>query len=156
MKPRDCPIPPRGKRVIRAWVSGTPCPKGSFLIARGRRGRPFLRSERTVREWERTLAFAASRKKPLLVEHGPVAAALDFVLPRPSSAPRRHPFRWALAARRPDLDKLARAALDALTGIVWRDDAQVVSLTVQKRRAWDGEPAGVTIEVYLVKDPDCG
>lgn len=34
---------------------------------------------------------------------------------------------------RNDVDKLARAVLDALTGVCWRDDGQVVSLHVQKR-----------------------
>ena len=32
----------------------------------------------------------------------------------------------------PDLDKLIRAVLDALTGIVYDDDSQVVSLTASK------------------------
>jgi Holliday junction resolvase RusA-like endonuclease len=33
---------------------------------------------------------------------------------------------------KPDLDKLARAVLDALTGVYYLDDAQVVSLDLQK------------------------
>lgn len=32
-----------------------------------------------------------------------------------------------------DLDKLARAALDALTGIVWKDDKRVVTLPIRRR-----------------------
>ncbi len=32
----------------------------------------------------------------------------------------------------PDLDKLCRACLDSLTGIVWRDDSQVVRLEANK------------------------
>lgn len=35
----------------------------------------------------------------------------------------------------PDIDKLARGTLDALTGIVWRDDQQVIHLTLDKRYA---------------------
>ena len=34
--------------------------------------------------------------------------------------------------RRPDIDKHCRACLDSLTGIVWRDDAQVVRLEASK------------------------
>ena len=33
---------------------------------------------------------------------------------------------------RPDVDKLARALLDALTGVAYEDDGQVVALTVRK------------------------
>lgn len=43
-----------------------------------------------------------------------------------------------------DLDKLSRAVLDALTGIAYVDDSQVVDLRARKRYAID---AGATIEV---------
>jgi hypothetical protein len=36
---------------------------------------------------------------------------------------------------KPDLDKLVRAVGDALTGILYRDDAQIVSLNASKRFA---------------------
>ena len=39
---------------------------------------------------------------------------------------------------RPDLDKLARAVLDALTGIVWVDDDQVVELAYRKQGGLEG------------------
>ena len=45
---------------------------------------------------------------------------------------------------RPDIDKLARAVLDALTGIVWVDDDQVVELVCRKRWWVEG---GVRIQV---------
>jgi Holliday junction resolvase RusA-like endonuclease len=38
----------------------------------------------------------------------------------------------ALQTHVPDIDKLARAVLDALTGIVYEDDAQVASLVATK------------------------
>ncbi len=38
---------------------------------------------------------------------------------------------------KPDLDNLAKGIKDALTGMIWRDDAQVVSLTVRKFYAVD-------------------
>lgn len=34
--------------------------------------------------------------------------------------------------RKPDLDNLVKALKDALTGIVWKDDAQIVSLCARK------------------------
>lgn len=40
-------------------------------------------------------------------------------------------------ARRPDLDNLLKA-LDAFTGVVWRDDAQIVELRAEKR--YDKQP----------------
>jgi Holliday junction resolvase RusA-like endonuclease len=47
---------------------------------------------------------------------------------------------------RPDALKLARAAEDALTGIIWTDDAVTVDLTIKKRY---GELPGVNITVRV-------
>lgn len=48
--------------------------------------------------------------------------------------------------RRDDVDKLVRAILDALTGIAFEDDAQVVELTASK--AWaDGRGVGAAVAV---------
>lgn len=44
----------------------------------------------------------------------------------------------------PDLDKLARAVLDALTGIAYRDDAQVVELLASKRYGTPGVAVWLT------------
>jgi Holliday junction resolvase RusA-like endonuclease len=63
---------------------------------------------------------------------GPVRVVLLFALPKPASAPKRR-RTWPMGARSGDIDKLARAVLDACTdAAVWRDDAQVVELRVIK------------------------
>lgn len=50
---------------------------------------------------------------------------------------------------KPDLDNIAKIACDALNGMLWRDDAQVIALHVQKLygdrpglsvRAWNPKP----------------
>jgi Holliday junction resolvase RusA-like endonuclease len=51
---------------------------------------------------------------------------------------------------KPDSLKLARGAEDSLTGIIYRDDAQVIDLNVKKRY---GSPARVEIEVEPI-DPE--
>lgn len=46
---------------------------------------------------------------------------------------------WYRSARRGDLDNRAKVALDALNGIVWDDDAQIVELHLyRKDRPKDG------------------
>jgi crossover junction endodeoxyribonuclease RusA len=73
-----------------------------------------------------------------------VAIGLEFVLPRPKSTPKR----WTPpAVKRPDADKLTRAVLDAITGVVLLDDAQVVDLHATKRLAGLGETPGVVVTV---------
>lgn len=48
---------------------------------------------------------------------------------------------------KPDLDKLARALLDALKGVCWADDAQVAQLAARKRYANKGEAPHVAVLV---------
>lgn len=59
---------------------------------------------------------------------GPVRVEAHFYFTRPKSGKKgeRHKIT------RPDLDKLARALLDAMTGTVFADDSQVSQLWVSK------------------------
>lgn len=64
---------------------------------------------------------------------------------------------WALGLRptsRPDTTKLVRAIEDALTGILWRDDSQVVEHRLHKvfGDQFDGRGVeGVSVEVTLAR-----
>jgi Holliday junction resolvase RusA-like endonuclease len=79
-----------------------------------------------------------------------VSIQVEFALARPLS---HYSDLQGLLKRRyedseptapPDIDKLARAVLDALTGIVYDDDSQVIELQATKR--FDTHPHA-TIEV---------
>jgi crossover junction endodeoxyribonuclease RusA len=74
---------------------------------------------------------------------GPVGATLTFSLRRPKKLPTRYP----VGQRSGDVDKLARAALDAMTGVVYLDDAQVVSLLVTK--CWAEADTAPGVEVLV-------
>lgn len=70
----------------------------------------------------------------------PVELDLEFVMPRRSAEPKR---RTPAHTRKPDGDKLERAVLDGLSGLVYRDDAQVVRMSWSKRTAEIGEMPGL-------------
>lgn len=55
-------------------------------------------------------------------KHVPIRLTLNFFLKRPISASKK---RMALVVK-PDLSKLLRATEDALTGVLYADDAQIV------------------------------
>ena len=68
---------------------------------------------------------------------GPVSVSLNFAMPRPKSHFRAKGLKPSAPVHhvgKPDVDNLAKLILDQLTrsGNVWRDDSQVVSLTVHK------------------------
>lgn len=75
---------------------------------------------------------------------GAVTVRMRFVFLRPKSVSERKRPDMTV---KPDVDKLVRAVLDALTGCAYRDDSQVVRVEAEKVYARDGEREGVGIEV---------
>jgi Holliday junction resolvase RusA-like endonuclease len=55
----------------------------------------------------------------------PIALEIVFQMGKPNGS-RYH-------TKRPDLDNLVKSVKDALTGIIWKDDAQIIRLTAEKR-----------------------
>lgn len=141
--------------VLAVFVPGKPAPQGSkrYLGNRGGKG-VTVESSTAVAPWradirEHVLARRDHDTPPL---NGPVCVHLEFVLPRPTSTPKR---RTPPAIKRPDLDKLTRAVLDALGAAgVWRDDSQVTHLYVTKRLARFDEITGCAIAITLITDQD--
>ena len=102
-----------------------------------------------LRLWRHVIATTAREATPDGPIAGPVQVHLWFHLERPASTPKRK-RTWPIKARSGDVDKLARAALDALTGVTFADDAQVVRLVVEKDWA-DGRGPGVEVVVLPVR-----
>lgn len=71
---------------------------------------------------------------------GPISVTLVFFFRRPHGAPKARIGHTV----KPDLDKLIRAILDALKGILYKDDAQVIHVQASKHYAL---PERVEIEV---------
>ena len=69
-----------------------------------------------------------------------VGVCLDVYFEKPKSTRRSH------CTVKPDLDKLARSCFDAMTGIVFFDDSQVVELSAKKHYG----PKRVIISVYTL------
>jgi Holliday junction resolvase RusA-like endonuclease len=74
--------------------------------------------------------------------HEPLAGPLEmeiivaFPIPKSASKKRRQDMLWQreMPTRRPDVDNLCKAFMDALgAGVAYRDDAQIVSLAVIKQ-----------------------
>jgi Holliday junction resolvase RusA-like endonuclease len=82
----------------------------------------------------------------------PLKAVIDVYFPCPTSQYRKtkpRPQEWR--TKKPDADNLAKAILDALNGIVYHDDSQVVDLRVRKYQAAQGDAPRVEV-VFLIVD----
>lgn len=118
-------------------VVGVARPKGSTkAFMRPGMKFPIVTSDnKSVKGWEQSVRAAIQHHAPGVFFRGPVVVAITFELPRPQSLPKK----VTAHLKKPDLDKLARGSLDAMKGVLWNDDSQVVSLHVRKTYA-DGQP----------------
>lgn len=112
--------------TVTFFVHGKPEPQGSsraFMAG----GRPIITSaNKNLKDWRTIVALTAANHAHMF--DGPVEVVLRFHLPRPVSLPKKITSH----TKRPDVDKLARAALDALTGVFFKDDSQVIALEAYK------------------------
>jgi crossover junction endodeoxyribonuclease RusA len=125
---------------LSTFVPGRPAPQGSKrYVGNG----ISVESSKAVKPWRADIREHVAPLHAGSPLQGALSVRLEFVMPRPSSCPKRS---TPPAVRRPDVDKLARAVLDALGSAgLWRDDAQVVQLAVAKRLAELGETPGCHI-----------
>lgn len=146
-----------GPASVSFRVLGLPVAQGSKTAFRAGDRTLIVDAKRAaLGPWREAIASVAAEaiSEPYA---GPVLVELNFVLPRPKShfgtganAGRVKAGAPFYVATRPDVDKLARAVCDALTGIAFRDDAQVAVLHTAKRY---GEPPAVYVRVRTLPDP---
>lgn len=127
---------------IRFVVLGRPQQKGSKRIDRApnsRLGYVMRDANPKARPWANLITAAARDAYRDELLRGAVEVELGFYFARPkahmgtgknagsvlASAPRHMIVM-------PDVDKLARAACDALTGVVFKDDSQIALLLARK------------------------
>lgn len=139
--------------MITFTVHGVAQPKGSMraFTPPGMKFPIVTDSNRNAKSWAQLVAHAADTAlaqspdgHPQLLQ-GPVRVSVAFYLPRPKKFNKRGVPVAHLTA--PDLDKLLRSVLDALTAVVWHDDSQVVEVIAQKRYADVGVPPRASIRV---------
>lgn len=130
-------------------VAGVPVTQGSKTAGvNPHTGRAFVRESGgdRLKAWRTAINSQAQQayadRAPWL---GPVMLDIHFAVPRPTSAPKTK-RTYPIKARSGDVDKLARAVMDALTGVAFTDDSQVLILMVAKDYAmngWTGVDVGV-------------
>lgn len=152
--------PAGSKRAMPIYRNG---PFGKVLATRAN-GSPMIAvcdANPKSRDWKNAVASAAREAYDGELLDGPLVVTMSFYRPRPkghfgkvglSKAGRES----TAPISKPDVLKLARGVEDALTGVIYRDDSQIVHETLIK--TW-GEPARCEIvvrEAMLMVDPVTG
>jgi Holliday junction resolvase RusA-like endonuclease len=135
-------------------VYGTPAPQGSKRhVGNG----VMVESSKAVKPWREAVKHAALATESSMIRQ-PVGVEVVFYLKRPQGHYRTgrnaHLLRDTAPAHpkvKPDLDKLARSTLDALSDAgIWDDDCQVVNLQVFKRYCRTGQAPGAQIVIHEI------
>lgn len=110
-------------------VLGPAACKGSTVSFMGKGGRIVTKTDsQTLGGWTQAVKWAAKGAGVRVVaKPGAVAVSVRFQFVKPQSALKREHHTV-----KPDVDKTLRACLDALTGIAYEDDSQVVMVAASK------------------------
>ena len=123
--------------VIEFVVPGLAAPQGSKRMVRLRNGRTVLiEQSKRLKPWRAVVAYEAGRAFTGAQVECDVTVSAEFVIERPKShktAAGSVKASAPMSPGKPDLDKLCRALLDGLTGVIYRDDSQVIYLNAMKR-----------------------
>ena len=114
-------------------VEGDPVPQPRARITtRGGYGHAYTPDRHPVHAYRRAIAQAAADAGATPVTT-PVCVEIEAVFLRPKSHSTQKGLKaTAPAMPRPDADNIAKAVLDSLKGIAWRDDTLVRRLVIEK------------------------
>lgn len=136
-------------KKLQFRAEGTPVPVGSFIPMKRKDGSLYVLRQNSAgaKAWKRAVLAAAINAKnlqkwPKQNTNANYTVSLSFLLPKPKTVKRSAP------TVKPDIDKLCRGTLDALTqaGVI-DDDARVCQLIACKTYAMDGEQPGAIITI---------
>lgn len=124
-------------------------------IVKTKDGRTFsttYKAKEQQTEEQKFMAMLYQHRPPLLIE-GPIWLRICAFFPVPRSKSKRWKAE-ALAGeirptKKPDLDNLAKFLKDCLTGIFWRDDAQIVEYLAGTGKWYSDRPRW---EITIIHD----
>jgi len=98
----------------------------------------------------RNMAILQMRKQKAERIEGAVNMNIIYAFRRPKSLSKKERNeidggKTVPKTTKPDIDNLTKAILDALNGIVWKDDAQVTQINIQK--VWSAKDQ-IEIEIW--------
>lgn len=123
-------------------IPGEPQGKGRPRVVRNNGFTRTYTPEKTA-VYENLIKVEFQRQNGRMLKDGPVKVWInaDFRIPKSVSKRKREAMvaGHIRPTRKPDADNIAKVVCDALNGLAWHDDSQVVMLHVEKRFAEEPE-----------------
>lgn len=137
--------------VVEFRIPGPAAPQGSkrAIRLRGSNRVVLVESSAKVKPFRAVAALCATQAWRQPPTQGVVALEVAFRFVRPKSHTKADGSLRAgapLAPGKPDIDKLLRALLDAMTGVVYVDDSQVACIWATKEY---GQTAETVVSVVI-------
>lgn len=119
------------KTDVTIWLEGEPVAKARPRMTRS--GHVYTPDKTTKAENE--IRRAWQEKHGSIIE-GPVAVSVVFMLKMPETWSKAKKlmaqYREVLPTKKPDVDNLVKTVFDALNGLAYDDDKQIVELSARK------------------------
>jgi len=135
------PLPPR--HMIVLTVKGNPIPKARARTVRRKNGTVGTYTPIETEMWENYVRACAIQHRPQTLLDGPLEMDVTFYLARPKYRAKK----FTMPDRKPDLDNCAKSVLDALNGVIYKDDSRIVKMTLSKQY---GDPPRVEVKIWEV------
>ena len=138
--------------TVHFTIPGEPQGKARPRVVRGKDGRAHTYTPEKTAQYEALIRQEYRRQGGVRFPDGSglaVYLSVRCAVPKSASKKRRAAMLAGelLPTKKPDLDNIAKAICDALNGIAYHDDAQIVELYAEKR--WDEIPR-VDVEIREV------
>ena len=128
------------KKEYHVFVEGIPQPQ-----ARPRTGKyGNFYSPEPKNGWKETIQAYLLQQAGQIFTTGPVSLQIQFIFPK-KSVP--HGVMFEPHTQKPDIDNLEKVVLDALKGLVWKDDCQVFK--VESEKCWACHKAGMELWITV-------
>lgn len=134
-------------KKVMIWVEGEPQGKGRPRFST-RNGFATAYTPKKTSDYEKLIAHEYIRSADCEMFLGEVSVEINayFDIPKSTTKKKRKQIieENLMPQKKPDIDNIAKIVLDALNGVGWQDDKQVVQLTTTKYYAHN-DRAGVEI-----------
>lgn len=125
--------------IIKFTIPGPPKGKGRPRFARRGNSVTTYTPQQTV-EYERTVKWSWRAQSGQKFEREtPIEVRMVFFMPIPKSLSKKKQLQLdgTFHSKKSDIDNLIKAILDGCNGLAYSDDAQISSLTAEKRYSFE-------------------